>query len=121
MARMVYQSSSWYLTTHYHGIKYNVDIIANAEDQAKTSFDDVYGVLERTWGTSKHFFTKTKKLIVNTRTNSYIKYNTSNAKTKDGKRSGCLIFDEIHEYESWDMIKVFISGFGKKKHSRTFL
>ena len=112
---------AWYLTTHYHGIKeYNIDIIANAEDQAKTSFDDVYGVLERTWGTSKHFFTKTKKLIVNTRTNSYIKYNTSNAKTKDGKRSGCLIFDEIHEYESWDMIKVFISGFGKKKHSRTF-
>ena len=112
---------SWYLTTHYHGVKeYNIDIIANAEDQAKTSFDDVYGVLERTWGTSKHFFTKTKKLIVNTRTNSYIKYNTSNAKTKDGKRSGCLIFDEIHEYESWDMIKVFISGFGKKKHSRTF-
>ena len=65
-------------------------------------------------------FSPRQKLIVNTRTNSYIKYNTLNAKTKDGKRSGCLIFDEIHEYESWDMIKVFISGFGKKKHSRTF-
>lgn len=112
---------SWYLTTHYHGIKeYNIDIIANAEDQAKTSFDDVYGVLERTWQKSKKFFYKTKQIIVNLKTNSYIKYNTSNAKTKDGKRSGCLIFDEIHEYESWDMIKVFISGFGKKKHSRTF-
>lgn len=112
---------AWYLTTHYHGIKeYNIDIIANAEDQAKTSFDDVYGVLERTWQKSKKFFYKTKQIIVNLKTNSYIKYNTSNAKTKDGKRSGCLIFDEIHEYESWDMIKVFISGFGKKKHSRTF-
>ena len=112
---------SWYLTTHYHGIKEsNIDIIANAEDQAKTSFDDVYGVLERTWQKSKKFFYKTKQIIVNLKTNSYIKYNTSNAKTKDGKRSGCLIFDEIHEYESWDMIKVFISGFGKKKHSRTF-
>src|SRR5699024_9460343 len=32
---------AWYLTTRYHGIKgYNVDLIANAEDQAKTSFDD---------------------------------------------------------------------------------
>ena len=112
---------AWYLTTHYHGIReYNIDIIANAEDQAKTSFNDVYNVLKRTWQKSKKFFYKTKQLIVNLKTNSYIKYNTSNAKTKDGKRSGCLIFDEIHEYESWDMIKVFISGFGKKKHSRTF-
>src|SRR5690606_12129747 len=112
---------AWYLNAHYHGIReYNIDIIANAEDQAKTSFNDIYGVLERTWQKSKKFFYKTKQLIVNLKTNSYIKYNTSNAKTKDGKRSGCLIFDEIHEYESWDMIKVFISGFGKKKHSRTF-
>lgn len=112
---------AWYLTTHYHGIReYNIDIIANAEDQAKTSFNDVYGVLERTWQKSKKFFYKTKQLIVNLKTNSYIKYNTSNAKTKDGKRSGCLIFDEIHGYESWGMIKVFISGFGKKKHSRIF-
>jgi len=112
---------AWYLTTHYHGIKgYNVDIIANSEDQAKTSFDDVYNVLERTWQKSKKFFYKTKQQIINLKTNSYIKYNTSNAKTKDGKRSGCLIFDEIHEYENWDMIKVFTSGFGKKKHSRIF-
>lgn len=112
---------SWYLTTHYHGVKeYNVDIIANAEDQAKTSFDDVYNVLERTSEKSKRFFYWTKQVINNLKTNSYIKYNTSNAKTKDGKRSACLIFDEIHEYETWDVIKVFISGFGKKKHSRTF-
>lgn len=112
---------AWYLTTHYHGVKgYNVDIIANSEDQAKTSFEDIYGVLERTWEKSKKFFYKTKQQIVNLRTKSYIKYNTSNAKTKDGKRSACLIFDEIHEYEDWEMIKVFTSGFGKKKHSRIF-
>jgi len=112
---------SWYLATHYHGVKgYNVDIIANSEDQAKTSFNDVYDVLERTWEKSKKFFYKTKQEIINLKTNSYIKYNTSNAKTKDGKRSACLIFDEIHEYEDWEMIKVFTSGFGKKKHSRTF-
>lgn len=112
---------AWYLTTHYHGVNgYNVDIIANAEDQAKTSFGDIYAMLENTWIKSKNFFYKTKQQIVNIRTNSYIKYNTSNARTKDGKRSACLIFDEIHEYETWDMIKVFQSGFGKKKHSRTF-
>ncbi len=112
---------TWYLTTHYHGIKgYNVDIIANNEEQAKTSFEDVFNVLERSWNILKHFFHKTKQKITNLKTNSYIKYNTSNSKTKDGKRSACLIFDEIHEYENYDTIKVFTSGFGKRKHSRTF-
>ena len=112
---------AWYLTTHYHGIKgYNVDIVANSQDQAETSFKDVCEVLERTWATSKKFFYKSKELITNLRTNSYIKYNTSNARTKDGKRTACLIFDEIHEYENYTMISVFTSGFGKRKHSRIF-
>lgn len=113
---------SWYLTTHYHGIKgYNIDIVANAEDQAKTSFEDIYEMLERTWSKSKKFFYKSKVLIKNLITKSYIKFNTSNAKTKDSKRTGCLIFDEVHAYETYDNIKVFTSGFGKRKHSRTFM
>lgn len=112
---------AWYLTTHYHGIKgYNVDIIANSQDQSETSFNDVYEVLERCKSKLKKFFYWTKVLIVNLKTNSYIKFNTANAKTKDGKRSACLIFDEIHEYLTFDMIKVFHSGFGKRKHSRIF-
>ena len=112
----------WYLTTHYHGIKgYNVDIIANNEDQAKTSFEDVYNVLEETWKKSKRFFHKTKEVITNLITKSYIKYNTSNAGSKDGKRSACVVFDEIHEYETYDSINVFTRGFGKRKHSRTFM
>ncbi len=112
---------AWYLTTHYHGVKgYNVDIIANSEDQAKTSFDDIYEVLDRHWKKLKSFFYKSKLVIKNLKTGSYIKFNTSNAKTKDGKRSACLIFDEEHEYESEDNIKVFSSGFGKRKHSRKF-
>lgn len=112
---------AWYLTTHYHGIKgYNIDIIANNEEQAKTSFNDVYDVIEKFWGKLKNFFYKSKVRIVNLKTKSYIEYNTSNARTKDGKRSACLIFDEVHEYENYDAIKVFTSGFGKRKHSRTF-
>lgn len=111
----------WYLTTHYHGIiGYNVDIVANAQDQAKTSFDDVFEMLERTWKKSKKFFYKSKELIKNLKTKSYIKFNTSNAKTKDSKRTGCLVFDEVHQYESYDQIKVFTSGFGKRKHARAF-
>lgn len=112
---------TWYLTTHYHGIAgYNVDIVANSEDQAETSFQDIYEVLERTWKKSKKFFYKSKVLIRNLKTKSYIKFNTSNARTKDGKRTACLVFDEIHEYENYDMISVFTSGFGKRKHSRAF-
>lgn len=112
---------AWYLTTKYHGITgYNVDIIANSEDQAKISFEDIFQMLTDTWEKSKKFFYKTKELITSTKTRSYIKYNTSNARTKDGKRSACLIFDEIHEYENSDTIKVFRSGFGKRKHSRVF-
>lgn len=112
---------AWYLTTHYHGVReYHIDIIANSEKQAKTSFEDIYNVLDKTWTKSKNFFYKTKELIINLKTRSFIRFNTSNAETKDGGRPGCLIFDEIHGYETSDTIDVFTSGFGKKKHSRTF-
>ena len=112
---------AWYLTTKYHGIPgYNVDIIANSEDQAKTSFDDVYNMLERTQARSHKWFTWNKTEIVNKNTASYIRYNTSNPKTKDGKRSGCLIADEIHAYENSAALRTFESGFGKRPDSRTF-
>jgi phage terminase large subunit-like protein len=112
---------AWYFTTHYHGVRgYDIDIVANSEDQAKRSFDDVYEVLEDTWGKSKKFFYKTKEVITNLRTKSSIRYNTSNAKTRLGKRAGCLIFDEILEYEDWEVFNAFNASFGKKKHSRKF-
>lgn len=112
---------AWYLSTHYHGIKeYNIEIIANSEEQAETSFTDIYNVLERCWVKLKKFFYKSLEKIKNLKTGSVIRYYTSNAKTKDGKRSACLIFDEIHEYISYSMINVFTSGFGKRKHSRVF-
>lgn len=112
---------AWFLTTRCHGIKgYNVDIIANSEDQAKTSFMDIYEMLGATWAKSQRFFAKTLELITNTDTGSYIKYNTSGAKTKDGKRSACLIFDEIHEYENGKVMRTFKSGFGKRPNSRTY-
>lgn len=112
---------SWYLTTGFHGIKeYNVDIVANSEAQAKTSFEDVYNTIEDNKKLQKAFY-YTKEQIVFKKTRSYIKYNTSNARTKDGLRPACIIFDEIHEYENYDNIKVFKSALGKKKHCRTFM
>lgn len=112
----------WYLSSKAHGIRgYNTDIIANSEEQAKTSFNDVAEMINDTWKKSQKFFDKPTKILINNKnTRSYIKYNTSNAKTKDGKRSACLIFDEIHEYRTSDTLGVFKSGFGKKRHSRTF-
>jgi len=112
----------WYLTTPYHGVKgYNIDIVANSEEQAKTSYEDIYDVLEEHDEKLKRQFIRNKQEIWNTRTKSYIKYNTSNAKTKDGKRTGALVFDEYHEYENSRLITTFTSGFGKKKHARIFI
>ena len=111
---------SFYFTTTFHGIKqYNVDIVANSENQAKTSFDDVYNVIEDHPKLQKAFY-RTKVEIRFKKTDSYIRYNTSNARTKDGLRSACVIFDEIHEFEDYKNIKVFRSGLGKKKNPRTF-
>ena len=112
---------AWYFTTKTHGIEeYNVDIAANSEEQAKTSFDDVYRMLERRPNVARAYY-RSKVKLVNKSTNSYIRYNTSNAKTKDGLRPACLIFDELHEYSDYAQIKVFTSGLGKRQHSRTFM
>ena len=111
---------SWYLTTNFHGKReYNIDIVANSEDQAKTSFDDVYNVIEDNKKLQKAFY-KTKVEIRFKKTKSYIKYRTSNARTKDGLRPACVIFDEIHEFETYDQIKVFTSALGKKENPRIF-
>lgn len=112
---------SWYLTTDFHGLpKYNVDIVANSEDQAETSFNDVYEIIDDNKKLKKAFY-YTKEKIVFKKTRSYIKYRTSNAKTKDGLRPACIIFDEIHEYEDYKNINVFKSALGKKRNSRTFM
>lgn len=111
---------AWYLTTGFHGIKeYNIDIVANSEQQAKTSFMDIYNVIDNNTKLQKAFKC-TKEEIIFKKTKSYIRYNTSNAKTKDGLRSAAVIFDEIHCYENYEQVKVFRSGLGKKVNSRTF-
>ncbi|MGM9925176.1 MAG: terminase TerL endonuclease subunit [Bacillus sp. (in: firmicutes)] len=115
--------NGFHMTTGHHGIpEYDIDIVATSEDQAKTSFMDIYNVLDAPAYAKrlKKAFYKSLTLIKHKGTKSTIKYNTSNAKTKDGKRTGAVIFDEIHEYEGYDTVKVFTSGLGKKKDPRTF-
>ena len=109
------------LTTDVNGIAYyDVDICANSEDQAMTSFNDIYNILEDPKlrpKLEKHFqWNKTE--IINKKTRSRIKYRTNNPKGKDGLRSAIVAFDEIHAYENWDNINVFTTGLGKKPHPR---
>lgn len=109
------------LTTPTHGIKnYDIDISANSEDQAKTTFMDIYNILEDPKNTKKmkkHFYWN-KEEIINLKTKSRIKFRTNNPKGKDGLRSGKVDFDEIHAYQNWENINVFTTGLGKKDNPR---
>lgn len=115
-----------FFTTPIHGIKkYDISIVANSEEQAKTSFNEIYDVLlenkrNKTGKRPKAPYEVSKTEIKNRSTGSIIRYNTSNTKTKDGGREGCVIFDEIAIYETSDMVNVKRGGLGKVIHDRTF-
>jgi phage terminase large subunit-like protein len=111
-----------FLQTPLYGVKnYHIDIIANNEDQAKDSFDVVYEMLESNKRKFKKLFYWSKESIINLKTRSKLRYNTSNAKTKDGKKAGALLYNEYHAYESYDQINVFSSELGKIPHPRKFI
>ncbi|QYA42071.1 terminase large subunit [Macrococcoides bohemicum] len=115
-----------FMQTSYHGIdRYDISIVANSEDQAKTSFNEVYDMLVDnklfvTAETPFEPFKVSKTEILSLDTRSKLKFNTSNAKTKDGGREGCVIFDEIHIYEDSKIVDVKRGGLGKVPHPRTF-
>lgn len=109
------------LITDTNGVAYyDIDICANSEEQAKTSFDEIYNILENPKWRKKFEknFRWTKTEIQNKKTRSKIKYRTNNPKGKDGLRSGKVDFDEPHAYENWENINVFTTGLGKKPHPR---
>ena len=99
--------------------EYDIDICANSEDQAMTSFMDIYNVMEDNKEKLKNHFEWNKTLIRNLKTNSKLRYRTSNASTKDGGRPGKVDFDEYHQYVDYKTINVFITGLGKVKNPRT--
>lgn len=106
-----------------HGIEnYNVSIVANSEEQAMTSFNEVYNVIKtsRNKAVLESLFHAKRSEIVSRTNGSKIKFHTSNAKTKDSLRDGCVVYDEVHEYEDSAIVDVFSSGLGKVKHSREF-
>lgn len=111
---------SFYLSSNRHGIKrYNVDMVANSEEQAKTSFMDVHETIGN-HRKLQNAFTRTLEKITFRKLNAVIKFWTSNAKTKDGLRPGAIVFDEIHEYEDTKILNVFTSALGKVANPRIF-
>lgn len=109
-----------FFQTPLYGIKnYHVEIVANSEQQVKDTFKVAYDAMDVS--AMKGKFKVTKELITNVATKSELRYNTSNARTKDGKRPGCLVLNEIHAYENYDQINVFESAFGKVRHPREFI
>lgn len=107
------------LLTPINGVKaYDIDIFANSEDQAKTSFMDVYAVLEENHRKLGRFFSWNKETITCVQTKSTLRFRTCNARTKDGGRPGKICFDEYHAYENTKLIDVAKTGFGKKPHPR---
>ncbi|MFC0525786.1 terminase TerL endonuclease subunit [Pontibacillus salicampi] len=111
---------SFYLISKQKIKNYDVGIVATSESQAKTSFMDVWNVLDDNWKKLHKFFKKTLEIIGFYKTKSKLKYYTNNARTKDGLRPGAIIFDEVHAYESEDNIKVFTSALGKVQRPRRF-
>jgi phage terminase large subunit-like protein len=109
-----------YFTSPNYGVpRYNVDITANNETQAKISFMDLHGSLEANANMMKKIYHWNLMEITCKPTGSKVKYHTSNARTKDGLRPGMVVFDEIHEYETYDTINVFTSALGKVPYDRT--
>lgn len=109
-----------YFISELHGIEfYNVSIVANSEKQAKTSFTEVYNAIDMN-DDLKSYFKHQKAVIESVDTKAIFQFHTSNASTKDGLRDGCVIYDEVHEYENNDVVDVFSGGLGKVKDSREF-
>ena len=117
--------TAYFFLSPYHGVKgYNVELMANSENQAKTSFNDVYKVVKQPAKENERAiranFSATKEVIEGRKTGSTLRFNTSSKKGKDSKRTGCVIFDEKHEYTDADQqnINTLTSGLGKMPFAR---
>lgn len=99
---------------------YDVDICANNEEQAMRPVLDIIETLETPGNETKlnKFYYHTKEVVQGRRNKGCIKGRTNNPKGRDGMRSGKTIFNEVHAYQNYDNIKVFITGQGKVAQPR---
>lgn len=99
----------------------DVDICANLEEQAMRPVTDLYNILtvSKFAKKLKKFFYCTKEKIKGLKNLGTIRGRTSNPKSGDGMRSGKIIFNELHQYQNYELISVFKTGLGKKENPRT--
>lgn len=99
---------------------YDVDICANNEEQAMRPVLDVIEWLENPdyIEKNKQSFKWTLEKVVGLKNRGRIRGHTNSPKGKDGLRSGCVILNEIHQYEDYSNIKVFTTGLGKVEDGR---
>ena len=115
---------AFYFLSPIHGIKgYNIDLIANGEDQAMTSIADLGDIIKhpvdpKFGGVLAANFKARAESVTGLKTNSVFRLNTTSLKNKDSKRTGCIIYDEKHEYESTTNMNTLQSGLGKVPHDR---
>lgn len=101
-------------------LHYNVDICANNEEQAIRPLLDLIEVLEtpkHEKKLKKHYY-HTKEVVQGRKMKGVMKGHTNNPKGRDGLRSGKVILNEVHQYQNYDNIKVFITGQGKVAQPR---
>lgn len=108
------------ISPYNHVPHYNVDICANNEEQAVTPVKDLTEVLESPAFEAKlnrHYY-HTKEIIQGRKNKGVMRGRTNNPKGRDGMRSGKVVFNEVHQFENYDNIKVFITGQGKVAQPR---
>ena len=111
-----------FLSSELYGIKnYNIDIIANSEDQSMESYEVIYEMLEANKNKMRKHFVWNKEKSINISTRSRIQFLTSSSKTGDGKKPGAIIYNEYHAYTKGDKVNVSSGGLGKKRHPRSFI
>jgi len=115
---------SFCLVSPYNPIRnYDVDICANAEEQAMRPLLDIIEIFEtpKLRPKMKKFFEWTKQQVRGRKNRGVVKGRTSNPKSKDGMRSGMIVFNELHQYENYKNIKAFTTSLGKRPHPRRLM
>ena len=115
---------SFFFLSPYHGVRgYNIDLIANGEDQAKTSIADLAEIIKhpvdpKYQNVLDANYKARVESITGLKTNSVFRLNTTSTKNKDSKRTGCIIYDEKHQYDSTTNMNTLQSGLGKVPFDR---
>lgn len=109
---------AFYFISPYHGVHgYNIDLIANGEEQAGTSIKDVGDIVRNPAPQYRRAIAANYRALVESvtglKTNSIFRLNTTSTKNKDSKRTGCIVFDEKHQYSDLTNMNTLKSGFGK--------